>query len=225
MAILEGDDGVRPPLKIAVDLPGNSNNARAEEPIRAQRLINSPVTQRKPSAFRKVVEIFFGHDMREVGRGVVNDVIIPALKDMVFESGKEGLARSLYGDSPVRGVGRRNGRVDYGGISKAVGGITKIVGTSAVGSGQTEIPRSVRSQHNFSELYIENRGDAEKALDGLFDLVDTYDLATVADLYEILGIEWNHVDRKWGWTSLRGANIERTYGGYRLVLPKPVEVK
>ena len=82
--------------------------------------------------------------------------------------------------------------------------------------------RRSRANHNFDEIVLKTRVDAEEVIDNLFMLVGKYESASVADLYEMLGIEGvPYTDDKWGWTDLRGANVTRVSNGYLLDLPKP----
>jgi hypothetical protein len=81
--------------------------------------------------------------------------------------------------------------------------------------------RQARARHDFDEIVLESRTEAEEVIDRLFDLVSRYESATVADLYELVGLASSHTDHKWGWTDLRGAGVSRVRGGYLLDLPDP----
>ena len=70
-------------------------------------------------------------------------------------------------------------------------------------------------------LFWINRAEAEEVIDRLFELVSIYESATVADLYELVGLSSTHTDHKWGWTDLMGAGVSRIRGGYLLDLPDP----
>jgi hypothetical protein len=79
-----------------------------------------------------------------------------------------------------------------------------------------------RTRHDFGEIEIPNRQEAEEVLDRLYDILSRYGSVPVADLYELTGIHSSHADHKWGWTSLRGAKIRTMRnGGYLLDLPNP----
>lgn len=81
--------------------------------------------------------------------------------------------------------------------------------------------RQARSRHDFDEVVLTSRTEAEEVIDRLFEVVSRYGTATVADLYELVGITGTHTDNKWGWTDLRGAGVSRVRGGYLLDLPEP----
>ena len=86
---------------------------------------------------------------------------------------------------------------------------------------QRVMSRQARSRHDFDEIVLETRAEAEEVIDRLFDLVSRYESATVADLYELVGLPSSHTDHKWGWTDVRGAGATRTRDGYLLDLPEP----
>jgi hypothetical protein len=83
------------------------------------------------------------------------------------------------------------------------------------------ISRQARSRHNFDEIVLDQRAEAEEVIDRLFDVVNRYESATVADLYELVGLSSTHTDNNWGWTDLTGAGVSRIRGGYLLDLPEP----
>ena len=59
----------------------------------------------------------------------------------------------------------------------------------------------------------------------MYDLVNSYDSATVADFYDLVGITSEFTDNKWGWTNLHGSRVIRARDGYLLDLPKPEPVE
>ena len=66
--------------------------------------------------------------------------------------------------------------------------------------------------------------EAENIIDRLSDLIENYDTATVADLYDLAGITSNFTDDRWGWYTLEGASVSHLREGYLLNLPKPVPI-
>ena len=86
---------------------------------------------------------------------------------------------------------------------------------------------SRRSSYDYEDIILDNRGEAELVLDRMDEIIDKYDQVTITDLYDLVGYDGGrYTDSKYGWTSLRGADVKRTRdGGYLLVLPpaKPVD--
>jgi hypothetical protein len=86
------------------------------------------------------------------------------------------------------------------------------------------LSKQARATHDFNEVVIPDRGQAEQVLDTLVDVVSTYGVATVYDLYELLGITGDFPDQKWGWDDLRASRVDRVRDGYLLNLPRPKPV-
>jgi hypothetical protein len=87
--------------------------------------------------------------------------------------------------------------------------------------GRREMSRRGRATHSFDEIILKSRAEATEVLDRLDDIVNKYEVTSVSDLYEMVGIEGSHVDEKWGWDDLGHASITRVRDGYLLNLPKP----
>lgn len=74
-------------------------------------------------------------------------------------------------------------------------------------------------------MILVSRDEAQLVLDTLIDIIDTYEFASVADLYDLAGLPTTYVDNKWGWGSLQYAEVRQVREGYLLDLPnvEPIE--
>jgi hypothetical protein len=55
------------------------------------------------------------------------------------------------------------------------------------------------------------------------ELVDQFEVVSVGDFYELAGVAApNYTVNKYGWTSLRGAQVLRCRDGYIVKLPKAI---
>lgn len=193
-----------------------------KEPKKVDKVVTGQVVTRKKPLGKRFAETFVQGDAKGVAGYVVFDVLIPAAKDMVVDAGQEALQRMIYGESSThrRRASHRAGefgRIDYSGISR---GVSKTIRREDPRS--TAVPnRRARATHNFDQHVLETRVEAEEVIDRLFDLVSQYEVATVRDLYDLLGETPNFTDEKWGWYDLRGAGVSRVRGGYLLDLPRP----
>ena len=52
------------------------------------------------------------------------------------------------------------------------------------------------------------------------DLIANYGLVSVADLYDLVGINGSYTDNRYGWTNIANAKVVRVPTGYMLKLPK-----
>ena len=56
------------------------------------------------------------------------------------------------------------------------------------------------------------------------ELIDTYKLVSVADLKDLVGITGNYTDNRYGWTSIRSAEVVRVRDGYTIKMPRPMPI-
>ena len=202
------------------NFPNNSHKAKdegAKPDKKIEKVIEGEVTRRKKPLGKRFAEsMLAGEDAHSVMGFVVMDILLPAAKDMMADAVSQGFERMIYGE--VKSTSRRGGHRPSGSS-----GYVSYNRFSSPSRREDSRPLSRRSRasHDFDEIIIETRVEAEAAIDGLFEIVSKYDAATVADLYELVGVSGNYTDDKWGWTGLRGASVTRVRGGYLLDLPKP----
>lgn len=214
------------------NFPPNSQRSKAEagdkiksepktdEVKKVTKVVEGDVVRQKKPITRRLKDTFVGGDAKAVWGFVVMDVLVPAGKDMIADAFSQGVERMIYGEA--RSVSRRTG-ARPGGPSGYVS--YDRYSRGPVGSYRREEPREVsrraRASHDFDEIVLATRVEAETVIDRLFDLVSRYETATVADLYELVGVSGSYTDDKWGWTDIRGAGVDRVRNGYLLNLPKP----
>ena len=58
----------------------------------------------------------------------------------------------------------------------------------------------------------------------MVDLIDTYGFVTVADMYDMAGLQAPYTSNKYGWTNIRTAETVRGRDGYMLKLPKAMPI-
>ena len=80
----------------------------------------------------------------------------------------------------------------------------------------------LRGRFDLDDLVFDYRRDAEATLEQMDDMIERYGWATVLDLYESadLGASAPWTANKYGWTSLRSAEVVKARDGYVIKLPK-----
>jgi len=204
-----------------LNLPNNSKKSKDEEgkPAKWQeknikKIVTGEVSQRKPSIWRGIRAAFTGDDSRTVGNYVLFEVAIPAFKNLVSEGVSVAIDRLLFGGES-RG-GARRGYTPYNRYSSpsnSSGTVTKII------NGATNKPNP-RAVHNFDDIVLDNRGAAEEVIDALDELIKSFDVATVGDFYQLVGLTPGYNDENWGWSSMVGARAQRVPNGYAIILPR-----
>lgn len=195
------------------------NSDKSKTPLRAEkrveRVTSSEPKRRKRPLRKQLSETFVAGSPRSALQYVMAEVLVPAARDMISEMFTSGINNLIYGDR-----GRRRGSVP------PQAGPTGYISYNRVAGGPTSKPpqalsQKARARHDFDEIVLSSRTEAEEVVDRLFDLVSRYDYASVADLYELVGFAGAHTDNKWGWTDLHGAGVTRIREGYLLDLPEP----
>lgn len=210
------------------EFPGNSQRRRpavreekAPEPAarKIERVVEVDIVRRKPSLGKRIRDAFLGGSDRSLLEFVAQDVIIPSIQNMAYESVVQGAGRAFFGESGAGrarpGDPRRAGGVNYAAISRA---------TAASRDAQAGLSRRARQQHIFDEIILPTKGDADTVLEGLYGILEEYDTVSVSDLYELIGESGQFTDRNWGWTDLFGSNVRRVRDGWLLELPRTVSL-
>ncbi len=202
------------------EFPPNSAASKRQNPEKnVERVTSGEAIRKKKSIGKQLRETFIAGDLKTSIRYVMFDIALPGLRDMIWEVGSGGIEKLIFGESRRRGStppqAGPTGYVSYNRYAMGGGGPSRMAAPDRVMS------RMARARHDFDEIVLPTRGEAEEVIDRLFDLVSRYETATVSDLYELVGLTSTHTDHKWGWTDLRGAGASRVRDGYLLDLPDP----
>lgn len=192
-----------------VNYPANSRKSKEASPEkpRAEKIVTGDVIQRKQNVAGKVMKNFFAEDFHSVMNYVVMEVMVPAAKNLLSDAISQGAERMLNGDSRPRSApGNRSGYTSYNAVSKP--------------TPTYAMSRQARASHDFNDIILATRGEAEDVLDNLRTLISQFDVAGVQDLYDLVGLTGEFTDAKWGWYDLRSASVRPVRGGYILNMPR-----
>lgn len=206
------------------NFPSNSQLPREPEDEKkpanlkvVKRVVEGDVVRKKKTLGKRFSEVFLGGDSKSVIEYVIQDVLIPAARDMIADAISQGVERMIFGESrpPGRRPASRQGA--FGGGSP--------INYNRYSSSRREDPRptlsrQARAKHEFDEIIISTRAEAEEVLDQMYAILEKYDAVSVKDLYELTGVNYHFTDEKWGWTDLRGSGVTRVSNGYLLNLPR-----
>ena len=190
--------------------------ASSNDGKKIEKVISGKAIVKKKSEASKLADIFIAEDIKNVGSYILMDVIVPTLKRAITDVIKNGVDMLFYGSRGTAGKSSTASRYSY----------TPYYDRSRSRDVYTE-PRT-RSRQTFDNLLLETRGEAEDALRSMDEIIESYGIVSVADLYELVGLEKDaeYTDNDYGWTSIRSAKVERTWDGYYLLnLPKPMPIK
>lgn len=198
------------------EYPANSHKSKAPDEKEKPEALTQARQRKKPLG-KRMSDTFVGGDARGVWGYVFVEVLIPAAKDMIADAVRESTERILFGEARPRNTrtGGKNGYVAYRSASSPTP-------REGVRSEPRSLSRRARAKHEFDEIIIDTRAEANEVLDRMYEMMDRYQAVTVSDLYDMVGISANFTDEKWGWRELPGAKVHRVGDqGYLLNLPAP----
>lgn len=195
----------------------NSHKSKEESQEREKRVDKPVVTGgvkiKQKSEVSKLADVFISEDASNVKNYIIMDVLIPTIKDTLYNVVKGTLDMILFGGNANRSERRTNGSyVSYDRFSD------RKDRTSRNDSYRTN------SGYNHGDVVLDSRPEAEEVLSQMDDIIRSYGWVTVADLYDLLGESCNFTDQKYGWTNLRNANVVRVRDGYMIKLPKALPI-
>ena len=205
------------------DYKPNSNRFKEEQNVkntevtnkldekRIDKVVTGAVKTRKKSKFSKFANEFISEDARSVKSYVFGEVLIPAIKKLISDIVTDGIDIILYGE---RRGGKRStaDRVSY-----------RNYYDDRRTPSRYDRP-SISYGYNYDDIILSTRGEAEDVIARMDELMDTYGLVRVADLYDLVGITGNYTDNKYGWTNIRSAEIMRVRDGYMIKMPRAVPI-
>lgn len=206
------------------DYGSNSDKSRRENgvsednKVKARSVVETPASQKEPSAVNKFSKIFIEEDLQTVVSYVLKDMLVPTIKKMLYEGVgiMLGINRedtySRKGDNNKPSYREYYDRRHRGAI--------------------TEYPREdKRIVHDYISTKFYSRSDAEAVLAELEAIIEANGYATINDFYIAASMQprdYTYDDNGWG--DLHSARIikefsyrdDRTY--YYLKLPRAYSV-
>ena len=193
-----------------IQYPSNSHKSKQEQKQGGERKKMEKVTtgtvKTKNNELRKFRDVFIAEDAKTVKDHLWMDVLVPNVKKIIVDLIQDGISLLVYGTTGTRKNNTPAGRVSYGSLYKT--------------QNERRPQEGLRTSYNYADVTLESRADAEDVLDRLREAINEYGSASVADLYDLIGITGEFTDNKYGWVNLANADIQRVRDGYLLKLPK-----
>lgn len=212
------------------EFPSNTKKAAVPEKAEKQAQITTgPVILKKKSLGSRFKDAFTGEDGRSVMQHVLWDVLVPSAKDMVADAGQEAINRALYGDSRTS---RRPNATNYAARSASVlASRVNYSSPSALIRDPRDAPKSrqqetapTRGRIDFQEIVLSTRVEAESVIIKMHEFIEQFEQATIADLFDLVGVTGEYTDERFGWVNLEGARPRKVRDGYLLDLPNPIQL-
>lgn len=176
---------------------------------RADKIVRGTAKTKKKSGARRFFDDFVAEDARSIKSYVLSDIIIPAIKDSILGTvemflgyGKRGKKRSARDTITY---------TNYSDVSRRY-------------SSRSDEPR-LRTGSDFEDVIVDTKGEAEDVIAQLEAIIDTYKVARVTDLYDLVGLTAPYTGNRYGWTDLHTAeSIRMRDGSYLIKLPRAIPI-
>lgn len=188
----------------------NSHKSKAEQQEsvlpekKVEKIISGSAKSKKKSGLHKITNVFIPEDVDDVKSYILEDIVVPAVKDIILDA--------------VRAFLGVNGH--SGGKSSTASKVSYRSYYDKTNDRRDSRTTRTKAGYDYDDIILENRGEAEDVLSRMDELISTYGLVSVADLYDLVGITGNYTDNKYGWTDIRSASVIRVRDGYAIKLPK-----
>ena len=179
----------------------NQNDDIPEKKV--EKVVSGSVKSKKKNGLQKITYVFVPEDVDDVKSYIFEDIVVPAVKDIILD-----VVRAFLGvNGTSRGRSSTSSKISY---RKYYDDRDR----------RDSAPTRTRTGYDYDDIILETRGEAEDVLERMEELIDMYQLVSVADFYDLVGVSGNYTDNKYGWTNVRNASVVRVRDGYMIKLPK-----
>lgn len=204
------DNNYKPNSKLS----RKDDSGEAIEKKKIEKVVKGTAKTKKKNGF---LGMFLADEAIDLKNYVLFDVLVPAVKTAISDIVTNGIDMVLYGETSPKGKSGRSSKISY---------------TNYYDRGSRDRDRD-RSRdrdrdrgrpggYNYDDVILESKGEALEVLSRMDELIEVYGMASVADLYDLVGITGAYTDNKYGWTDLRNATSQRVRDGYLLKMPRAI---
>ena len=175
-----------------------------------EKVVKGTVKTRKRNGVTKLKDVFVNEDAKNVKSYIFSDVLVPAIKKLIYDIVNDGASMLLFGNTSSGRKKTIGSNVSYRQFYD-----TKVEDRRPVSS----------SRFDYDDLIFESRGEAEAALSKMDEVIDVYGTVSVADLYDMCELTAPYTSNKYGWSNIQTAEVARLRdGGYVLKLPRALPI-
>ena len=204
-----------------MDYQGNAKRDKVQpvtsEKKSVERVVKGEVIVQKKSLGRKFRDVFIGADFGSVAHYILTEVLLPAARNTIVDASTKGIERMIYGETATR--------------RRSIGAGPRVTYNNPINRERGYLPNSPRSmlsmpdrenrspRHSRDDFILSSREEAELVLERMNDIIDTYEVVSVADLNDLVGFPTSYIDNKWGWIYLGDVQVRQIREGYLIDLP------
>ena len=195
------------------DYRKNSSKAKAEAEEKTsgkkvEKVVKGSAKPKKKSELRKIADAFIQEDVGTVRNYIFGEVLVPAIKKTFADIVTNALDMFLWGKGGSRRPRSSAERISYRNYYDS--------------PRRTARESERRRSYDYDDIILDSREEADQVLARMEELLDDYNMVSVADFYDLVGITGKTTDNHYGWTDLRDASVVRDRDGYLIKLPRAI---
>lgn len=158
---------------------------------------------------------------KEIEKYTIEEVLLPGLKNAVWDIITTGLDILLYGESTP---GSRHGRNDFKRPATSLVNYASTSNMRGMGQARRTNVNRVKARPE-DDIIFERKADADMVLDGLREAIENFGTVSVQTLFDMCDKTAPWTANKYGWMDLEDAYVERTRDGYILKMPRSLPLE
>ena len=175
---------------------------------RVEKVI-SGTAKTKKNEVRKFRDVFISEDISNVKSYILMDVLVPAVKNAIVDIVTDGI-NMIFGTGSGRKKTSGSNYVSYRDYSRET---------------KRDDNRVSSGRFAYDDILFPSRGEADAVLEQMDAIIEEYGYVTVADMYDMADLNAPYTGNRYGWTSVRRAEIVRVRGGdYVIKLPRAMPI-
>lgn len=181
---------------------------------KVSKVVEGGVATKKKSGVAKLKRNFISDEANGIGSYIVMDILIPAAKKAMYDIVVNGINMMLYGEAATPSTSRFSG------------GTTAKISYNECYAKPKAAERSNR-WYDFDDILFDLPRDAEYVITKMNEIVDTYNLVSVADMYDLSGLSCDWTAQNYGWTNVAQAHVVPVHGTgkFTIKLPKALPIR
>ena len=161
---------------------------------------------KKKSEARKLLDVFVSEDIPNIKQFVIMDVIVPTIKKTIVD-----VVETIFlgGPSNHRRSSNTTDKISYRNYYERKDDGGRYYNNSRSTSG-----------FDYDDIIFPSRGVADAMIDEMSNVIERYGFVSVGDMYDMAELSAPYTSYKYGWHSVRDAEIVRVAEGYVIKMPK-----
>ena len=199
---------------------------------------NAKPVKKKKNFFTIMAEQFFADDIPDLKVYLLEEVIVPGIKDFVADVVHDGIDMLLYNKKSPRRGRSSWARAATTTFTNYASFSNPRASRASRASRQSIVPKKPDDDKVFVNepfaTYIDDKGVEHSGVDAAYDVLNSLQeilhtgdnmIATVGDYYQLRSIPTNRGNFEWGWRNLDGVDVVRIRDGrdwlYLIDFPDP----